>query len=42
MNKSEQELAIDESAIAIIGMSGRFPGAKNIDELWQNIRDGRE
>ncbi len=23
-------------------MSGRFPGAKNIDKLWQNIRDGRE
>ncbi len=23
--------------IAIIGMSGRFPGADSIDELWQNI-----
>jgi acyl transferase domain-containing protein len=28
--------------IAIIGMSGRFPGAKNIDEFWQNLRDGIE
>jgi amino acid adenylation domain-containing protein len=23
--------------IAIIGMSGRFPGAANIEELWQNL-----
>lgn len=28
--------------IAIIGMAGRFPKAKNIDEFWQNIRGGFE
>ena len=28
--------------IAIIGIAGRFPGAKNIDEFWQNLRDGVE
>ncbi|HEY9666547.1 MAG TPA: polyketide synthase, partial [Coleofasciculaceae cyanobacterium] len=28
--------------IAIIGMSGRFPGAKNLSEFWQNLRDGVE
>ncbi|MGI2908927.1 SDR family oxidoreductase [Tolypothrix sp. VBCCA 56010] len=28
--------------IAIIGMAGRFPGAKNVDEFWQNLRDGVE
>jgi acyl transferase domain-containing protein/acyl carrier protein len=28
--------------IAIIGMSGRFPGARNIDEFWRNLRDGVE
>ncbi|MBW4617793.1 MAG: acyltransferase domain-containing protein [Cyanosarcina radialis HA8281-LM2] len=28
--------------IAIIGMAGRFPGAKNIDRFWQNLRDGVE
>jgi amino acid adenylation domain-containing protein len=28
--------------IAIIGMAGRFPGATNIDEFWQNLRDGVE
>ncbi|WP_337886319.1 type I polyketide synthase [Fischerella thermalis] len=28
--------------IAIIGMAGRFPGAKNIEEFWQNLRNGVE
>ena len=28
--------------IAIIGMSGRFPGAKNLNEFWQNIQGGLE
>lgn len=28
--------------IAIIGMSCRFPGAKNIDEFWDNLKDGVE
>src|SRR5271166_1141349 len=28
--------------VAIIGMSGRFPGAMNIGEFWKNLRDGVE
>jgi acyl transferase domain-containing protein/acyl carrier protein len=28
--------------IAIIGMSGRFPGARNIAAFWRNLRDGVE
>ncbi len=28
--------------IAIIGMSGRFPKAKNIEEFWQNLCQGNE
>ncbi len=40
MNELEtQEYSYD---IAIIGMAGRFPGAKNVDEFWENIRDGVE
>ncbi|BAZ43873.1 polyketide synthase type I [Chondrocystis sp. NIES-4102] len=31
-----------EDAIAIIGMDGRFPGAKNITEFWDNLKHGRE
>jgi amino acid adenylation domain-containing protein len=28
--------------IAIIGMSGRFPGANDIDTFWHNLREGVE
>jgi phthiocerol/phenolphthiocerol synthesis type-I polyketide synthase E len=28
--------------IAIIGVAGRFPGIRNVDELWRNLRDGVE
>ena len=28
--------------IAIIGMAGRFPGAKNIEEFWNTILHGKE
>ncbi|ELS00896.1 amino acid adenylation enzyme/thioester reductase family protein [Xenococcus sp. PCC 7305] len=31
-----------KSDIAIIGISCRFPGANNIDEFWQNLREGIE
>jgi phthiocerol/phenolphthiocerol synthesis type-I polyketide synthase E len=31
-----------ENAIAIIGMACRFPGAKNVDEYWQNLLSGTE
>lgn len=30
------------SAIAVIGMAGRFPGARNVSEFWRNLRDGVE
>ena len=35
----DQEDTLD---IAIIGMSARFPGAKNIDAFWDNLRAGKE
>src|SRR3982750_4982952 len=28
--------------IAIIGMSGRFPGAKSVSDLWENLCGGKE
>lgn len=30
------------SEVAVIGFAGRFPGARNADEFWQNLRDGVE
>jgi acyl transferase domain-containing protein len=32
----------DEFDIAIVGMSGRFPGARNLDEFWHNLAGGVE
>ena len=28
--------------IAIIGMAGRFPGTRNINEFWRNLKEGVE
>ena len=28
--------------IAVIGLAGRFPGAGNVEQFWQNLRDGVE
>src|SRR5690606_39637237 len=28
--------------IAIVGMAGRFPGARDIDAFWDNLRNGVE
>jgi amino acid adenylation domain-containing protein len=27
--------------VAIIGMSGRFPGARDVEEFWQNVAEGK-
>lgn len=40
MDEWVKEDALDP--IAIIGMTGRFPGAKNIGEFWRNLHDGVE
>lgn len=31
-----------EDGIAVIGMAGRFPGADNVKELWENLVQGKE
>ncbi len=40
MDKWEGESVLEP--IAIIGMAGRFPGAKNVDEFWMNLCNGVE
>ncbi|HEX2079489.1 MAG TPA: type I polyketide synthase, partial [Longimicrobium sp.] len=30
------------SAVAVIGMAGRFPGSPDVDAFWRNLRDGVE
>ncbi len=31
-----------KDGIAVIGMAGRFPGASNLDQLWENLCNGVE
>src|SRR5271169_475350 len=40
MNSSHSDGSIGD--IAIVGMSGRFPGARDLDQFWQNLCDGVE
>jgi acyl transferase domain-containing protein/acyl carrier protein len=42
MNNMEVSNLRGNLDIAIIGMAGRFPGARNLDEFWQNLHDGIE
>ena len=32
----------DANSVAIVGMSGRFPGANGIDTFWDNLKNGVE
>ncbi len=40
MEHSTSENTNYTASIALIGMSGRFPGARNVEEFWRNITDG--
>ncbi|MCC5601617.1 type I polyketide synthase [Nostoc favosum] len=40
MGSAEEYESVEE--IAIVGMAGRFPRAKNLEEFWQNLRNGVE
>jgi acyl transferase domain-containing protein/acyl carrier protein len=42
MNKKTGQNKPTGLEIAVIGMAGRFPGAKNIAEFWDNLRNGVE
>ncbi|NKB61133.1 MAG: SDR family NAD(P)-dependent oxidoreductase [Gammaproteobacteria bacterium] len=32
----------DENAIAIVGMAGKFPKARNLEQFWENIAAGKD
>ncbi|MCU0288602.1 MAG: acyltransferase domain-containing protein, partial [Acidobacteria bacterium] len=40
--QNKNHLESSKIAIAVIGMAGRFPGAKDIDQFWENIKNGSE
>src|SRR2546430_5338861 len=39
---SRQKPAEAPEAIAVVGMSGRFPMAKDVNEFWQNLVEGKD
>jgi len=40
---SDEPIDIPNSRdIAVVGMAGRFPGARDLAQLWRNLRDGVE
>lgn len=42
MAKLTAAAAAEKDAIAIIGLSGRYPMAENLDVLWDNLKAGRD
>jgi acyl transferase domain-containing protein len=40
VNNPESQPTVE--SIAVIGMAGRFPGARNVAEFWKNLQDGLE
>lgn len=42
MKNSSTQGRWNGTEIAVIGMSGRFPGADNLDEFWTNLQGGVE
>jgi acyl transferase domain-containing protein/NADPH:quinone reductase-like Zn-dependent oxidoreductase/acyl carrier protein len=42
LNQPSPGAADSSGGIAIIGMAGRFPGAKDVDAFWDNLREGKE
>ncbi|MCP4176265.1 MAG: amino acid adenylation domain-containing protein [bacterium] len=42
VNSKSKKTEKKSEDIAVIGLSGRFPGAGNIDEFWDNLKNGKE
>jgi amino acid adenylation domain-containing protein len=40
--RAERQQSKVKDAVAIIGLVGRFPGARNIEEFWRNLQGGVE
>ncbi|MGZ6530042.1 MAG: beta-ketoacyl synthase N-terminal-like domain-containing protein, partial [Tumebacillaceae bacterium] len=40
MSDFEQNANLE--GVAVVGLAGRFPGAKNTEQFWRNLRNGVE
>ncbi|RSZ60416.1 SDR family NAD(P)-dependent oxidoreductase [Massilia atriviolacea] len=41
-DRAPQPALPDTDAIAIVGLSGRYPEARDLDAFWDNLRDGKD
>jgi phthiocerol/phenolphthiocerol synthesis type-I polyketide synthase E len=39
---TDPEIQDPLEGVAVVGLAGRFPGARNLEELWRNLQDGVE
>ncbi|NQF13850.1 SDR family NAD(P)-dependent oxidoreductase [Brevibacillus sp. HB1.3] len=39
---AKSHAAISDEVIAIIGMAGRYPEARNLQEFWMNLKEGKD
>ncbi|MGD2087207.1 MAG: SDR family NAD(P)-dependent oxidoreductase [Candidatus Aminicenantes bacterium] len=42
MNRKEIGTGVTGLEVAVIGIAGRFPAARNIEEFWNNLKEGVE
>ena len=42
MNEKNENYKRTGLEVAVIGMAGRFPGARNLDEFWNNLKNSIE
>jgi len=42
MNSKKENISRIGLEVAVIGIAGRFPGAKNVHEYWENLKNGAE
>src|SRR5579864_1313810 len=42
LNSTAPTLQAPQSAIAIIGVAGRYPQARDLHAFWENLRNGRD
>ncbi len=44
LDETSKNTGLDDASerVVIIGMAGRFPGARNVQELWANLKNGVE
>jgi acyl transferase domain-containing protein len=41
-NGSSRNVIQEDRAIAVIGLSGRYPEARSVKEFWENLKSGRD